>query len=74
MKEEKQLPLILTLVGKIFRDIEGEKCHVVNVFVDDGNHIITYKTWSSKKKTWFYHTKYESIFRIQFSFGAKWIN
>lgn len=63
-----------SLIGKKFRNIKGELCHVVNEFIDDNDIVITYKKWSKQSQYWNYYSDYKEIFMVQFEYGAKWIN
>ena len=69
-----QSTLGYSFIGKKFRNIKGELCHVVNEFIDDNDDIITYKKWSKRVLDWNYYTDYKEIFMVQFKYGAKWIN
>ena len=59
-------------VGKKFRNSKGTKCHVVNIFNDNGKTIITYKYWMKRKKIWVYETDFLYLFLIGFEYGWEW--
>ena len=61
------------LVGKKFRMINKDRCHVVNVFTENEEELITYKKWSKSKQRWYHFTDYLELFMIQFDYGAVWI-
>jgi hypothetical protein len=61
-----------SLVGKNFRTIKGEKCHIVNEFKDGVDDIVTYKKWSKVGRCWNYYTDCMEVFMVQFECGAKW--
>jgi len=62
-----------SLVGKKFRTIDGYRCHVVNIFKDGKEEVITYKKWSKRKQRWYHYSDYLELFMIQFDYGAKWL-
>jgi hypothetical protein len=75
---EKELILCGTdnnfsLIGKKFRTRDGYRGHIVNVFTDEGEEIVTYKRWSKRKQGWYYFSDYLELFMIQFDYGAKWL-
>lgn len=69
-----KLSLDNSLVGKRFRSIKGELCHVVNEFIDENDTMITYKKWVKRGQYWDYYTDPKEIFLIRFEYGAKWID
>ena len=60
-------------IGDKYYNYQKIKHHVVNIFSDDGEEIITYKFWSKRKKQWCYKSDYKVLFLIQFKYGAEWI-
>jgi hypothetical protein len=61
-------------VGRKFRKTNHAKCHIVNIFIDESEEIVTYKQWSKRKKSWYYYSEPLELFMIQFSHGgAKWL-
>lgn len=62
--------------GMIFRNLEGTKCVVANVFKegdsDDSDEVVTYRYWIKHKKRWRFETNFKVIFLIAFNYGWKW--
>ncbi len=41
---------------KSFRHVKGYKCHIINIFEDNGVELTTYKWWGKTKQRWYYIT------------------
>lgn len=59
--------------GMTFRDLQGKKCVIANVFLEGDLEVVTYRYWSKRKQTWFFETDFMDIFLIAFDYGWKWI-
>ena len=58
--------------GMIFRNINGVKCYVANVFNEGEEEIVTYRYWLKHKKRWVFKTDFKELFLIAFDYGWKW--
>jgi hypothetical protein len=58
--------------GMVFRDFNNKKCHIVNVFYDDEDQVVTYKHWSKHRNRWVFTTEYTDIFMLSFDSGFEW--
>ena len=56
----------------IFRNLEGTKCYVVNVFKEGENEVVTYRYWMKRRKRWRFETDFKDLFLIAFDYGWKW--
>ncbi len=59
--------------GDIFYDRNKKKNHIVNVFKDGEDEIVTYKYYVKRKQRWYYESDYKNLFLIGFDYGDKWI-
>lgn len=58
--------------GQVFRDLDGTKCYVANVFLEGKEEIVTYRYWVKHKQRWRFKTEFVGIFLIAFDYGWKW--
>ena len=58
--------------GMIFRNLQGTKCHIANVFKEGDEEVVTYRYWISHKKRWCFVTDFKELFLIAFDYGWKW--
>lgn len=56
-------------IGDIFYR-NKKKCHVVLLFTDDGNEIITYKYWSKRYMLWEYLSERIEDFNFKLKLGT----
>lgn len=59
-------------IGDKFYDHYRKKYHIVNIFKDGGEEIVTYKFWVKRKKRWYYESDYKRLFVIRFDYGWEW--
>lgn len=59
-------------IGLVFWDspnrFKPKKYHVVNIFEDSGEKVVTYKYWSVKRMGWVFTTEYVWSLEISFKY------
>jgi len=63
---------------KTFKDKDGFKCHVIDIFTHEGQDYITYKILGKKRVCWFFYTHTLSSLRMAARVGLigkeKWMD
>ena len=60
-------------IGDKYYDHNKRKHHIVNIFKDGEEEIITYKFWVKRKQRWYYESDYKRLLLIGFKYGLEWI-
>lgn len=58
----------------VFRNLDGTKCYIANVFMEGENEIVTYRYWVKGRQKWRFETDFKRIFLLAFNYGWKWEN
>jgi hypothetical protein len=72
MKEKEEIEAKIE-VGMQFKCVRDYKCHVINVFDDEGDEVVVWRYWLKHKKRWNLESQYTELFLIQFDYGSEWI-
>ena len=56
----------------VFRNLQGTKFHIANVFNEGEKEVVTYKYWLKHKKRWEFKTEFKELFLISFDYGWEW--
>ena len=58
--------------GKIFRDLDGTKCYIANVFNEGDEEVVTYRYWLKNRQRWRFETEFKELFLIKLKYGWEW--